>query len=236
MNYALIFAGGLGTRMNTSIPKQFLLVDNKPIIIHTITHFDINPNIDGIVVVCNKDYIDLCKKYLIDFKIKKVIDVVSGGDTSQESIFNGLSYLYNYSNNKKDDIVLIHDGVRPNIDIELIDENITTVKQYGNCISAVPAIETIINSEHGKVNDIIDRSICMYARAPQSFYLNDIYEKHLLSKKDNISDSFIDCATLMHYYGVELHIAICSQDNIKITTISDYYMFKGIYENKHSII
>ena len=94
MNYALILAGGIGTRMKTNIPKQFLLIDNKPIIIHTISYFDTNPNTDGIVVICNKDYIDLCKKALIDFKIKKVIDIVFTGETSQESIFNGLSFFY----------------------------------------------------------------------------------------------------------------------------------------------
>ena len=232
MTYAVIFAGGVGKRMNQDIPKQFLTVNDKPIIIYTIEHFDSCRFIDNIVVVCVKEYIEYCKELIKKFNLKKIVDVIPGGSTSQESTFNGLDYLINKFSIDKNDIVLIHDGVRPLIDEQLIIDNINCVKKNNNCITVAKAIETIVRiDEDNQMIDVINRDYCRYARAPQSFYLNDIYNIHLKSIKDNVQNKAIDSASLMSMYNIKLYTTECDQKNIKITTLNDYYMFKGMIEN-----
>lgn len=230
-SYALIFAGGSGARMGSDLPKQFLEVDNKAIIIHTIEKFENNPNIEGIIIVCKEDYISYCKELIKKFNFKKVFDVIEGGKTGQESIFNGLNYLY--KNKSKEAIVLIHDGVRPVIDDDLINSCIECTNKNGNAISASKAIETIIkiDTSSNQILETVDRNSCRYAKAPQSFYLKDIYKAHLKAieeKKDNI----IDSATMMSIYGHKLYTVETKAENIKITTPNDYYMFKALYESK----
>ena len=130
--------------MGSDIPKQFLVVDNKPIIVHTVEIFNDNPNISGIIVVCKKEYIDNCKAVLYDNHLSKVMDVIPGGETGQLSIYAGVKYLWEEENSKPEDIVLVHDGVRPCIDDALIDNSIESVKKYGNSIAVANAVETII--------------------------------------------------------------------------------------------
>lgn len=227
-NYALIFAGGTGQRMNSnSLPKQFLVVHGKPIIIHTLLHFENCRAINGIAVVCYAPYIDKLQEMIKSFGLKKVIGVVSGGDSGQQSIFNGLQCISEFA--KEDDIVLIHDGVRPLIDGDLIKENIKCVKECGNAITVSKAIETVITMEGDDISAIKDRSKCYYAKAPQSFYFKDIYGCHLKANAENKKD-FIDSATLMQYYGYTLHAIVGSEDNIKITTQKDFFMFKGLLD------
>ena len=134
-NIAVIFAGGAGLRMHTkSRPKQFLELNGKPIIIYTIELFDNHPQIDGIVVACIEPWIPFLKKQLRKFEINKVVDVVPGGATGQDSIYNGLCAAERYANGD-DSIVLIHDGVRPLITEETITDNIKKVSQCGSCIT-----------------------------------------------------------------------------------------------------
>lgn len=143
-NFALIFAGGVGQRMNTvSLPKQFLKVHGKEIIVHTIEHFQTNSLIDEIVVVCLSDFIPLMTELKNRYNFTKVKYIVSGGKSGQESIFNGLKTLHELSNDKND-IVLIHDGVRPIIDQETINKNIESVKEYGNGITVSKATESVL--------------------------------------------------------------------------------------------
>lgn len=232
MNYAVIFAGGVGKRMGTETPKQFLTVNEKPIIVYTIEHFSKCEKIDGIVIVSLSDYISVCNELVVKYKLEKVLSVIEGGSTSQESTFNGLKYLNNNIDIKNNDIVLIHDGVRPLIDEKLIVDNIDCVMKNGNCITAAKAIETIVKiDDNNYVSEIIDRSTCRYARAPQSFYLNDIYKLHLQAINDKKQNLAIDSATLMNMYGHKLYTVECKQENIKITTLNDYYMFKGMVES-----
>ena len=139
MVYALIFAGGTGQRMNSkSIPKQFLLVHGKEVIIHTIELFEKNVHVDKIFVVCYEPYIEKLKELLVSYNIKKVQNICPGGQSGPESIFLGLKMIRDYSNNP-DDIVLIHDGVRPLITQAVINDNIESVKKYGNGITVSPA-------------------------------------------------------------------------------------------------
>lgn len=232
MNIAVIFAGGTGQRMHTkSRPKQFLELNGKPIIIYTIELFDNHPDIDGIVVVCLESWIPFLKKMLRKFEINKVVEIVSGGETGQESIYKGLCAAETFSKSKhsSDDIVLIHDGVRPLITEETITENIEVAKEKGNCITCVPATETfIINQPDGSL-EIPTRSQCMIARAPQTFHLKDILDAHRKSIAAGKID-FIDSCGMMTYYGHRMNTIIGPMENIKITTPTDFFIFRAMVE------
>ena len=230
MNYVVIFAGGVGSRMGNPTPKQFLKVDNKPIIIHVVEKFSNHPLIDGIVVVSKEEYINYCRELSEEYHTVKVLDVVAGGKNGQESIYNGVNAIYqNFSKNPKEDIVLIHDGVRPVITEQLITDSIRSVLKYGNSIAVSKAIETVIRvDEEGTVVDTVDRSECRNAKAPQCFILEDLWQTHQRAIKEGVLDT-IDSATLMSRYGVTLHTVECEPENIKITTPNDYYMFQALY-------
>lgn len=232
---ALIFAGGTGTRMGKDIPKQFLEIADKTVIIRTIEVFENCDDIDEIYVSCVEDWIDYLKELLKKANIKKVVKVVSGGKTGQLSIFNGLKAAYENNKTNDDAIVLIHDGVRPFIDEDLIKRNIECVIENGCAISCAPAIETIlIIDENKKIKTITDRNFSRLARAPQSFYLKEIYNLHLKALEDGI-DNFIDNCTMMNYYNKELYMVDTSNDNIKITTPKDYYIAKCIFERDDEV-
>ncbi|MBR4027348.1 MAG: 2-C-methyl-D-erythritol 4-phosphate cytidylyltransferase, partial [Lachnospiraceae bacterium] len=173
-------------------------------------------------------WIDYCKTLIDTYHIDKVVSIVSGGNTGQESIYNGLkkaNELYS-----EDSIVLIHDGVRPLIDRNTISNAIICVKENGSAITVSPAIETVvIKQTEDKVEQILNRKSCHHAKAPQCFILKDIFEAHNKAKKEQKND-FIDSAFLMQYYGYELHTIEGTSENIKITTPSDFYMFRAIVE------
>ena len=234
MNIAVIFAGGTGQRMNTaSKPKQFLELHRKPILIYTLEIFQNHPMIDGIVLVCLESWIHYCKELLTKFHIDKVTDVVPGGVSGQDSIFKGLDCaIQNFS---KDSVVLIHDGVRPLINEDTITNAIENVKLYGNAITISPAIETIVlKKNNGEVGEILDRSNCEMAKAPQCFILSEIYDAHLQSRNDGKTD-FIDSASLMQHYGYKLSTVEGPSENIKITTPSDFYIFRAIIDARENL-
>ena len=235
MNLALIFAGGVGKRMgNSGVPKQFLKLYGKEIIIYTLEVFENNKNIDGIIISCLREKIDDLKKIIKKNNLKKVVSIIPGGSTGQESIYNGLREIEKkYS---KTDIVLIHDGVRPLINDDTINDNINLVKEKGNAITTAPAIETIIKlkKEEEVIDDIYNRSECFMARAPQSFLLKDILEVHEKAIEQKKID-FIDSASIMKYYGHNLNIINGPSENIKITTPSDFYIFKAILDMKENL-
>ena len=234
MNVALIFAGGSGTRMKTSgIPKQFLEVNGEPIIIHTLEHFEHHPQIDAICVVCIESWIKRLNKYLKRFEIEKVIGVVPGGKDGQESIRNGLNCIRDHFKGVEDIIVLIHDGVRPLINEQLISDNIASVKANGSAVTVAPAIETIVRiNDERKLTDVVDRSRCYIARAPQSFYLKDVLDAHARALADGIASTMVDTASLMTHYGHELSIVEGPTENIKVTTPSDFYTCRAYLQKK----
>ena len=226
MNTALVFAGGTGRRMNSrAIPKQFIEIHGKPILIYTLEHFEYHEEIDNMVVVCLKDWIERFKGHLHRFGITKVTDIVPGGETGHDSIYNGLLAMKGKA--RPDDIVLIHDGVRPLITDELISENIRTVKKYGNAITAEPSRESVIKSTDGKfVSGVPALNKMFVAKAPQSFYFKDIYEVYEQARNDGIK--YIDSAHLMSLYGRTLHMVKSTKNNIKITEPADYYLFRAL--------
>ena len=229
MNIAVIFAGGIGKRMNSNgVPKQFLKLNGKEIIIYTLEIFEKSQEIDAIVISCLEEKISELQELVKKYDLKKVVKIVRGGQTGQESIYNGIVAAKEISRKDKESIILIHDGVRPLINQKVITDNIRCVKKNKNAITVAPAVETIIKTKQEEIEDIFERSNCFLARAPQSFYLNDIleiHEKARLEKKE-----FIDSASLMKYYGYKLYIVEGPSENIKITTPIDFYMFKAIKE------
>lgn len=234
MNIAVIFAGGTGQRMNTaSKPKQFLELHGKPILIYTLEHFQNHPLINGIVVVCLESWIPYCKDLITKYHIDKVASVVPGGNSGQESIYNGLKAVRDLYPEKS--IVLIHDGVRPLINAQIISDDISSVIETGSAVTVSPAIETIVlKRRDGHVGDILDRSNCEMAKAPQCFYLKDIYNAHLKAIEEGRLD-FIDSASIMKYYGHQLSTVVGPAENIKITTPSDFYIFRAIIDAKENM-
>lgn len=231
-NIAVIFAGGVGKRMNNNaLPKQFLTLHGKAIIIHTIEKFEKTQSIDGIVVVCVEPYIDYLKGLLEVAGIKKVAAIVKGGNSGQESIYNGLKAAKELFG--EDNIVLIHDGVRPLINTELIEKNIKSVKQFGTAIFCSKVVETVVLRDKNSVGEVVNREKSWLAKAPQSFYLKDILACHNDAAAKGKFD-YIDSATIMRDYGFKLNIVECSNDNIKITTPTDYYIFRAIFEKEEN--
>lgn len=232
MNYALIFAGGTGQRMNTKTrPKQFLELYGKPIILYTIEAFENHPAIDGIVVVCLEEWIPFLKKKIAHYDISKVIDVVPGGATGQESIRNGLDALEAAIG--RDHAVFVHDGVRPLVSDETIARCAESVAAHGNAVSVTPAIETIVQEEDGTVTNIIDRAACRMAKAPQCFNIGELIDAHDRARADG-EEGFIDSASLMRHYGHVLHTVETGPENIKITTPSDFYIFRAFVDARES--
>ncbi len=232
MNNVLIFAGGAGRRMNSrSKPKQFLRLYGKEIIIHTLENFQNHPEVDNIVVVCIKGWVNYLQNLLAQYGMDKVRIIVAGGKTGQESIYNGLCALSDFA--PDDSIVLVHDGVRPFVTDTLISDCIKSVKKNGSAVTVTPATETIIELKDKKIQAITDRSKCYLAKAPQCFYLGELLAAHEKALKDGKTD-MIDSATLMKHYGHTLYVVEGSADNIKITTPADFYTFRALYDAREN--
>ena len=230
MNIAVIFAGGSGRRMHAgATPKQFLEMRGKPIIIYTLEVFEAHPDIDAMTVACIAEWIPHMEELVKKYGITKVKKIVPGGDTGQQSIYNGLCAAEEICKDESS-IVLIHDGVRPFITDKLISDNIESVKKYGNAISTSEVVETVmlINDER-EIEKVPPRSMLRLARAPQSFYLKDIIEAHRAAAAEGLSD-FIDSCSMMKYYKHEMHMVDGPVENIKITTPMDYYAMKAILD------
>lgn len=234
----MIFAGGVGVRMHTkNKPKQFLNVHGKPIIVHTIELFQNHPDVDGIVVVCVKDWISYMENLKYYYHLDKIREIVPGGETGQLSIFYGLEAAEKYYT-ANDDIVLIHDGVRPLITAEEITANIQCVKEKGSAITCAPAKETfVLIDDSGQVVEVPSRKYSYIAKAPQSFYLKEILEVDRKAIAEG-NTSVIDSCTLMRSYGKKINVVNGSYENIKITTSDDFYMFRALsdaHENEQLI-
>lgn len=233
-NIAIIFAGGSGKRMNTiSRPKQFLELNGKPVMIYTLELFDNHSQIDGIVVVCIEPWIPFLEKQLKKFEINKVVKIVPGGETGQDSIFNGLDVAYDRYGVENVN-VLIHDGVRPLITEQTITDCVNTVEEKGNCITCVPATETFVVKQDDGSLEIPTRANSLIARAPQCFRLKDIYDAHKRAQSEGRHD-FIDSCSMMSEYGHQMNTIIGPMENIKITTPTDFFIFRAmvqVHENQ----
>lgn len=234
MNIAVIFAGGSGKRMHAKDrPKQFLLIHGKPIIVHTIEIFQYHREIDGIVVACLEGWIPYMEEMKYRYRLDKIGGIVPGGKTGQLSIYNGVkaaAQLYGTGDN----IVLVHDGVRPLIDERVISENIAGVKEYGSAITCAPAQETfVLIDDNGDIREVESRKHSRLAKAPESFWLKELLAAQEQALKDGNTE-MIDSCTLMRAYGKKMHVVECSYENIKITTPDDFYMYRALYDAREN--
>lgn len=229
MNIALIIAGGSGNRMGQDIPKQFMHVDNAPIIVHTLLAFEKHPNIDAIAVVCLKGWETILQSYSNQFCITKLKWIFQGGSTGMESIHNGIYGLQNEGCNDED-IVLIHDAVRPLLPQDVISSNIAVCKEYGYAITGIQCREAILESKDGfAAVKSIPRDSLIRTQTPQTFRLKNIITVHEKAKLLGISNS-VSSATLVAEIGedIEMHIVPGSEKNIKITTVEDLEILKAL--------
>lgn len=231
---ALIFAGGVGKRMTSaSCPKQFMTIKGKPIIIHTLEKFSGCSSVDSIVVVCLAGYEQKLGQLIRQYRIEKVSSIISGGASGQESIYKGLREIRRKFDGEP--LVLIHDGVRPFIDQKTIEANISCAQRNGNAITVARAIETVaIVGQNKDIEDVYDRNKCVMAKAPQTFYLNDILFVHEKAIQEGYKDA-VDSASLMFKYGRKLFTVRGSFSNIKITTPEDFYFARALFDMEEDV-
>lgn len=237
-NIAIIFAGGTGQRLNNgenSIPKQFLKINEKPIIIHTLELFQNHHSIDKIYIAIHPDYYEYMQELVKHYYITKTAGIVKGGATGQDSIYNALKLAQ--SENPEDSIVLIHDGVRPNITEEVITKNIECAKKNGNAITCTSCFETILVSENGKNPQHVPyRKHTYSAQAPQSFHLGEIVQAHESTRKVNPNyTDIVDSCTLFKTLNKPTYMIFGNRGNIKITTIEDLYILRAFIRYKEDL-
>lgn len=227
-NIAVIFAGGTGSRMKSEIPKQFLKVYGKEIIVHTLDKFNDNENIDEIYIACIESWIPFLEKLIKKYTVHKVKRIFPGGKSGQDSIFIGLKEVKKDYENAR---VLIHDGVRPLITDETINNCIKSIKEHGTGITVTPCFETPITSVNGNsVTSMPARNEMYTAQAPQGFYLNDLYQAHIEEREINPEyEGIVDSCGLMFKRGAKPHLVIGNRGNIKVTTQEDYCTLIGNY-------
>jgi 2-C-methyl-D-erythritol 4-phosphate cytidylyltransferase len=235
VNIGVIFAGGAGKRMRSvEKPKQFLEIYNKPIIVYTLEHFENCREIDAVVIACLSEWIPYLEGLIDKYNLNKVKKIIPGGTTGQMSIYNGLCAAMDITDDIDKSIVLIHDGVRPLINTDVLTSNICCVRENGSAITAGIVKETIVVvDENNNVKLIPDRENSRVAKAPQSFWLKDVIEAEEKALKDG-KDNFIDTCTLMQNYGYKMTMVDGPYENIKITTPDDFYMMRAILEAKEN--
>ena len=219
MNIGLIIAGGVGARMNSTIPKQFMIVKGKPIIVYTLEAFQRNEQIDAIAVVCLNGWEDILYKYIEKYALTKVKWVTQGGKTGMESLRNGMNLLRKEC--EQSDIIVIHDAVRPLITDDIINANIAGVIEKGTAITCVPATEALLYSENGMSSSkVVDRDLIMRTQTPQSLRLSKFIWAHEEAQIRGIEDTVATC-TLLIELGEEVHFVLGQGTNFKITTVED---------------
>ncbi len=228
MNIALLIAGGSGSRMGQDIPKQFLHVDGCPVIIHTLKCFQVHPDIDAIAVVCLAGWETVLEAYANQFNINKLKHIFPGGKTGMESIHNGI-YGLKEAGYDDEDLVLIHDSVRPLLSQDIISSNIAICKSYGYAITGIKCREAILESEDGFSSTVsIPRDKLIRTQTPQTFRLGNIIEIHEEARRKGIVESVSSCTLVAEVGGYEMHIVPGSEKNIKITTVEDLEILKAL--------
>lgn len=226
-NIAIVIAGGSGQRMGQDIPKQFINVYDKPVLIYTLEGFQKHPQIDLIEVVCIDGWHDMVWAYAKQFNITKLKWIVSGGSTGQESIRNGVYHLQDKVDN--DDIVIIHDGIRPLIEPSVLTDVISKCQQYGNGVTAMPYNEQIfVMDDEISTVQYIPRETLRRVATPQAYQYGKLNAKYheAFEKKIGIYGSAY-ANTMMVELGERLYFAAGSDKNIKLTTKDDIEMFKA---------
>jgi len=228
MNIALIIAGGAGNRMGQDIPKQFMHVDGCPIIIHTMLCFQRHADIGAIAVVCLRGWETVLQAYANQFSIDKLKWVFPGGDTGMQSIRNGIYGLRDAGCDDQD-LVLIHDSVRPLLSQDIISNNIATCQAYGYAITGIQCREAILESEDGfSATRSIPRDSLIRTQTPQTFRLGDIIRVHEDADEKGIRNSVASCTLIAEVGGRKMYIVPGSEKNIKVTTVEDLEILKAL--------
>lgn len=228
---ALLTAAGTGTRMHQDIPKQFIHVDNKPVIVHTMEAFQNHPSIDGILVVTLSSWKDVLWAYAKQFNIDKLTWVVDGGETGQESIRNGLDKLKEEFGDQEI-VVMVHDGNRPLVSSEIISDSLATFSKYGSAVAVIPCTEVVFESEDGISSHVsTEREKLFRTQTPHTYKLDDLLWAHEEAKRNNIKGTAASCM-LMKELGRETYFSRGSEENIKITTLDDLRIFKALLHTR----
>ena len=233
MNVALLTAAGTASRMHQDIPKQFIHVENKPIIIYTLEAFQNHPSIDAIIVVTLESWIDVLWAYAKQFNITKLKWVVPGGESGQDSIRNGLNKL-DEELTKEEVTVLIHDGNRPLVTSEIISDSLVTYTKYGNAVAVIPCTEVVFESDNG-LNSCVstNREKLFRTQTPHTYKLTEILEVHKLAEEKGIVNTAASCM-LMKELGRMTYFSKGSEENIKITTTDDLKIFQAILHTRQA--
>ena len=229
MNYVEILAGGKGTRMgNTDMPKQFLMLGTKPIIIHTIEQFMININVSKIIVCCPKDWMTYMNDLLDKFIPNSNIDIVEGGKTRNETIMNGCKFIEEKYGLNDDDIIITHDAVRPFVTQRIIDDNITALKEEKAVDTVIEATDTIVESIDGEIiSSIPERKFMYQGQTPQSFNIKELINVYD-SLKEEEKTILTDACKMFSLKKKKVKIVKGETYNIKITNIHDLKIANAI--------
>ncbi len=235
MNLAVILAGGQGLRMGGLTPKQFLTIENKPILLHTLEAFERHPLIDKICVVCLPAWQDTLRGHLEQCGIRKVSWIIGGGACRRESSYLAVKLLYRECD--PEDVVLIHDGARPMVSARILTENIESARKYGACETVSPAQDTIVISEDGEtVHFLPDRRTVYHVQTPQSFLLREIYGAHqyyLARQGEEEIPDITDDGGLLLYAGKKVAMVLGEKQNLKLTSREDLIFFQTVLANKN---
>ena len=231
-NIALLIAGGSGARMHQNIPKQFLTVNERPVIVYTLEAFQNHPEISAIAVVCIEGWESVLWAYAQQFNITKLKYVIKKKKNGQDSIRNGVFELEKYYAPK--DIVLIHDAIRPMVSADIISDCIVTAQKYGCAITVIPCAEAMLQTEDGEVShSSCPRDNLRRTQTPQAFLLGKICELHRKALDAGITNSVASC-TLMIEMGEQVHFSMGSEKNIKLTAVEDIDIFKPLLAARRS--
>ena len=232
-NIAIIIAGGSGHRMGQDIPKQFINVYDKPILIYTLESFQKHPQIDAIEVVCIDGWHDILWAYAKQFNITKLKRIVTGGATGQESIYNGLKAIKQDHESTDDIVVVIHDGNRPMLPQDVITDNLVKQEKYGSAVTVIPTTEVVFVSKDGIESDAaLNRDELWRTQTPHSYRFNELWDTHKRAIADGVSNMAASCS-LMQKYGYTTYFSKGSEKNIKITTVEDIEIFKALLSAKN---
>lgn len=232
MNIALLIAGGSGNRMHQDIPKQFLTVNEKPVIVYTLEAYQKHEEIDGIAVVCIEGWENVLLAYAKQFNITKLQHVIPGGECGQASIRNGIFFLE--QEYPADTVVLVHDAIRPMVSAEIISDCIEKTKKHGSGIASIPCAEAMLVTDNQIAGDkVFARDNLKRTQTPQGFPLKKICDVHREALKKGITNSVASC-TLMIEMGQEVYFSLGSEKNIKLTTLEDIDIFKALLMAKRS--
>jgi len=227
----IIAAAGMSNRMGSKINKQFISIDNKPILAHTLEKFEKCKYIDEIIVVSKEEEVEYCRKQIVKkYGFKKVTNIVRGGKERQDSVYNGILAL-----NERTDIVLTHDGARPFVKLESIEEGVRGVVEYGACVIGVPVKDTIkVITQSNEVHHTPKRDLLWAAQSPQCFWVQLLKEGYEMASEEGIIGT--DDSSLVEKIGQPIKMIMGSYDNIKITTPEDLIIADSFLKDRETIL